>query len=198
VTVRLHQRARDGERGAVLVEFAIVAMFLATMAFGTLEYGYGWKASMNVLTAARAGARSVSGSGTDYLADYLALTSIRTNLDSAGMLEGLQRVVIYKSQSADGQPPAACVTGTPTSANKCNVYLAGEVQSVAASQFSTTTGCKTGSTKAFYCPNSRITAQGTADSIGVWIQAKSKPLTSFFGISGFSASRRAVMRMEPG
>jgi hypothetical protein len=198
VIARHRQATRDGERGAVLIEFALVAMFLITIAFGTMEYGYGWRASMNVLTAARAGARSVSSSGNDYLSDYLALTSIRTNLDSEGLLTGLQRVIIYRSTAADGQPPTNCVSGTPTSADKCNVYMAGEVQSVAASQFNTTTGCKTGSTTSFYCPNARVIAQGTADSIGVWVQAKQKSLTLFFGGSGFTASRRAVMRMEPG
>jgi len=197
--IRLQKRARDGERGAVLIEFAIVAMLLATMGFGILEYGYGWRSSMNVLTAARAGARSVSSSGTDYLSDYLALTSIRTNLDSEGMLSGLQKVVIYKSQSADGKPPAVCVNGGALgSGDLCNVYSASDVQSVAASQFNTTTGCKTGDTATSkYCPNARITAQGTADSIGVWVQAKQKAITGFFGISGFTSSRFAVMRMEP-
>ena len=145
--IRLQKRARDGERGAVLIEFAIVAMLLATMGFGILEYGNGWRSSMNVLTVARAGARSVSSSGTDYLSDYLALTSIRTNLDSEGMLSGLQKVVIYKSQSADGKPPAVCVNGGALgSGDLCNVYSASDVQSVAASQFNTTTGCKTGAT----------------------------------------------------
>jgi hypothetical protein len=182
----------------VIVEFALVAMLLVTLAFGTIEYGYGWRASMNVLTAARAGARSVSGSGTDYLSDYLALSSIRTNLDSEGLLDGLQKVIIYKSLTADGAPAANCISGTPIAADKCNVYLAGEVQSVAASQFNTTTGCKTGSTTSFYCPNTRVTAQGSADTIGVWVQAKQKSLTLFFGGKGFTASRSAVMRMEPG
>ncbi|MBV9953091.1 MAG: pilus assembly protein [Acidimicrobiia bacterium] len=194
--VRLRQRARDGERGAVLIEFAIVAMLLATMGFGILEYGYGWRSSMNVLTAARAGARSVSSSGTDYLSDYLALTSIRTNLDSEGMLSGLQRVVIYRSP-ADGKPPARCAAGAPQASDFCNVYTASEVQLVAASQFNTGTGCKNGSSTSYYCPSTRITAQGSADSIGVWVQAKQKALTGFFGLSGFTASRTAVMRMEP-
>jgi hypothetical protein len=194
---RLQQQARDGERGAVIVEFAIVATLIITMGFGILEYGYGWRSSMNVLTAARAGARSVSSSGTDPLSDYLALTSIRTNLDSENMLTGLQRVVIYKSQTADGKPPARCLSGAPIAADFCNVYSASEVQSVAAGQFNGTTGCKTGSSTSFYCPNTRVTAQGTADTVGVWVQAKSKALTGFFGITGFTASRFAVMRMEP-
>ena len=184
------------ERGAVIVEFALVAMLLATLAFGILEYGYGWRSSMNVLTAARAGARSVASTGTDYQSDYFALSSVRTNLDSAGMLDGVQKVIIYKSTTADGQPPAACVNGTAV-AEKCNIYTASQVQNVALSQFSTTTGCMTAATIKNYCPNSRITAQGTADSAGVWVQAKQKSVTGFFGGLGFTASRSAVMRMEP-
>jgi Flp pilus assembly protein TadG len=194
----LRRRAEDGERGAVIVEFAIVAMLLATLAMGTLEYGYGWRSSMSVLTAARAGSRSVSSTGKDYLSDYLALTSIRTNLDSVDMLTGLQWVVVYKSTATDGNPPTRCTSGAPIAADLCNVYSAGQVQSVAAGQFNATTGCMTSnSARSFYCPNVRVTAQGTADSIGVWVQAKQKSITGFFGGSGFTASRKAVMRMEP-
>jgi Flp pilus assembly protein TadG len=184
------------ERGAVIVEFAIVSMLLATLAFGILEFSYGWRSSMNVLTAARGGARSVASTGTDYLSDYLALTSIRTNLDSVGMLTGLKSVIIYKSTTADGQPPAACINGTAVT-EKCNIYTAAQVQNVASGQFSTTTGCMTAATVKNYCPNSRVTAQGTADSVGVWVQAKQKSVTGFFGAAGFTASRSAVMRMEP-
>ena len=98
-----------------MIEFALVGMLLATMAFGTIEYGYGWRSSMSVLTAARAGARSVASMGTDNQSDYFALTSIRTNLDSAGLLDGLQRVVVYRADATNGDPPAVC-TGTPITA----------------------------------------------------------------------------------
>jgi len=197
VTARLRRRREDGERGAVMIEFALVGMLLATMAFGTIEFGYGWRSSMSVLTAARAGARSVASMGTDNQSDYFALTSIRTNLDSAGLLDGVQRVVIYKADATDGDPPAVC-TGTITATTaKCNVYTGDQVRSVAAGQFSATTGCMTAATVKNYCPNGRITAQGTADSIGVYVQARQKSLTGFFGGAGFLASRDAVMRMEP-
>ena len=193
----LSRRREDGERGAVMVEFALVAMVLVTLAFGTLEYGYGWRSSMNTLTAARAGARSLASSGTDQLADYLALSSIRTNLDSVGMLEGLQKVIFYKSTTADGVVPAGCVSGAPGSNDRCNVYSASQVQNLNSSAGFNSAGCMTAATIKTYCPNIRVTAQGTADSIGVWVQAKQKSLTGFFGGAGFTASRTAVMRLEP-
>ncbi len=189
--------AHDEERGAVVVEFAVIAMFLATIAFGILEYGYGWRSSMSVLTAARGGARSVSAAGTDYLSDYFALTSVRTNLDSAGLLDGLQAVVVYRAAASDGEPPARCTAGTPQSTDKCNYYTGAQVAAVASGQFNTTTGCMSSNAKSFYCPNTRVTAQGTADYVGVWVQAKAKSVTGFFGGKGFTSSRDAVMRMEP-
>ena len=133
MTARLRRRREDGERGAVMIEFALVGMLLATMAFGTIEYGYGWRSSMSVLTAARAGARSVASMGIDNQADYFALTSVRTNLDSAGLLDGLQRVVIYRADATNGDPPAIC-TATPITATtqKCNVYSGDQVRTVAA------------------------------------------------------------------
>ena len=129
------RRQVDGERGAVMIEFALVGMLLATMAFGTIEYGYGWRSSMSVLTAARAGSRTVSSMGRDVQSDYFALTSIRTNLDSAGLLEGLQAVIIYRADAANGDPPAGCVAKLPAGADKCNYYTGNQVRSVAWTQF---------------------------------------------------------------
>jgi Flp pilus assembly protein TadG len=180
-----------------MVEFALVVMLLATVAFGTLEYGYGWRSSMSVLTAARAGARTVASMGTDAQADYLALTSIRTNLDSAGLLEGLEAVIIYRADAANGDVPPACINKAPAANDKCNHFTGNQVRSVQASQFSSSTGCMTSAPIAKYCPNARVTAQGTADNIGVWVQARQKSLTMFFGGKGFLAARDAVMRMEP-
>ena len=86
-------------------------MLLSTVAFGTIEYGYGWRSSMSVLTAARAGAREgVASSGTDYLSDYLALSGLRTNLDSVGMLDGHQVGDRLQGRPpANGQPPTRCI-----------------------------------------------------------------------------------------
>jgi Flp pilus assembly protein TadG len=197
VVSRLRRRAGDGERGAVIVEFALVAMLLATLAFGTIEYSYGWRSSMSVLTAARGGARSVSSTGNDNQSDYFALTSIKANLDSAGLLEGAQRVVVYKADATNGDPPAAClVTPITATTEKCNIYTGDQLRGVLASQFNAA-GCMTLATVKNYCPTSRATAQGSADSIGVYVQAKQKSLTGFFGGAGFLASRDAVMRMEP-
>ena len=143
MTARLRRRREDGERGAVMIEFALVGMLLATMAFGTIEYGYGWRSS-DVGPHRRPGRRaSVASMGTDNQSDYFALTSIRTNLDSAGLLDGIQRVVIYKADATDGDAPTVC-TGTITATTaKCNIYTGDQVRSVAAGQFSATTGCMT-------------------------------------------------------
>jgi hypothetical protein len=129
VVSRLRRRAGDGEGGAVIVEFALVAMLLATLAFGTIEYSYGWRSSMSVLTAARGGARSVSSTGNDNQSDYFALTSIKANLDSAGLLEGAQRVVVYKADATNGDPPAAClVTPITATTEKCNIYTGDQLR----------------------------------------------------------------------
>jgi hypothetical protein len=93
--------------------------------------------------------------------------------------------------------PQRCANGTPQSGDPCNIYSASQVTNVATLTFNTTTGCMTASGTKNYCPNARKTAQGSADSIGVWVQVRHKSLTSFFGGNGILTSRDAVMRMEP-
>ena len=136
--------------------------------------------------------------GTDNQSDYFALTSIRTNLDSAGLLEGLQRVVIYKADATDGDPPAVC-TGTHHGDDGEVQHLhrrpgaVGRRGPVQRDHRLHDRGAPSRTT----ARTARITAQGTADSIGVYVQARQKSLTGFFGGAGFLASRDAVMRMEP-
>ena len=69
---RVRATAGGRERGAMLVEFAFVAMFLVVLVAGTFDYGFAWRSGLAVNEGARAGARVGSGQSLSRGADYYA------------------------------------------------------------------------------------------------------------------------------
>lgn len=192
------RRGRGGarERGAVLVEFAMVMTLLLTMGLGIYEFGFAWRSAASVTSGSRSAARTVSSLATDDSADYQALSSIRSDLQASGLLSKLQLVVIYKSTTADGDVPAACMTNTSTGA-LCDIYTGDQVRTMLESDFSTTTGClSSGMTVANYCPNVRNPIMASADYVGVWVKVRHDYQTGLFG-AGIDITKYAVMRVEP-
>lgn len=186
-----------GQRGAVMVEFAFVALLIFTMLGGAYDFGMSWRLGIATNEAARTGARVGSGMGNDPLADWYALSGAKAALTSAGKINDVQRVVIYKSTTVDGVVPSTCTTGTTTTA-VCNVLTGAQFRALTQSNINTTTGCIiTGyATVMNWCPNTRSGIQLSADYFGIWIQVK---YTNAFKVIGTSRNieRDAVMRLEP-
>jgi hypothetical protein len=111
------------------------------------------------------------------------------------MLGQIELVVIYKSATADGQPPASCVAVSP-SGPLCNIFDQASIQSLSKTTFSTTTGCSSASVSSGWCPNIRNDDQLTADYVGLYVRIRHPFVTKFFG-SGMAISQRSVMRIEP-
>jgi Flp pilus assembly protein TadG len=197
---RMHPRPRaDAERGVALVEFALVALFLFSLAMGMVEYGLAYQGQERTLGASRTGVRTTASLGTDVESDYQALTSLRADLLAGDMLAQIEVVVIYKSATVDGQPPAACVTSPPAANNSlCNVFTQAQIQNLNKATFSTTTGCSTtaGSISSKWCPNVRNDNQLTADYVGMYVRIRHPFITKFYG-SSMAISQRSVMRIEP-
>ena len=198
-----HHRAvtspREGrharQRGAALVEFAIVAMFLVTISAGAFDYGMAWRVGLATNESARTGARVGSALGTNYLADWYALSGARAALQNSGRLKDVQRVVIYRSDTVTGEVPAACTTATTTT-EKCNILTGNQFRALQQSNVNTTTGCITTATVANWCPSSRNNVQLTAEYYGVWIQNYYRNQFRMIS-SGTTINRDAVMRLEP-
>ena len=55
--IRLLRRLRDSERGATMVEFAIVATLLFALIFGIIEFGWIFNGYITLTSAAQEGAR---------------------------------------------------------------------------------------------------------------------------------------------
>lgn len=194
----LAKARRADERGAVLVEFALLLPLLALMAFGIMEFGLARQDKLMVQTAARAGVRVGSAASSTSSADKELLLGVGSALNDIG-LDNVDWVLVYKSTTVDGTVPAVCTTGTPHSVSgSCNAYSGAQLgQMVAGTAPATWFGCGGASLDASWCPTAResIQANGT-DYLGVWISARHPMVTGFFG-SVLTLTDRAVMRLEP-
>lgn len=187
-------RRRD-ERGATLVELAFVCLFIVTVLGGTYDFGQGWRAGLATNEASRTGARTASAMGSKWYADWYGLSGSRAALANSGMLNYVERVVIFKSTAANGSVPTACTTATSTS-EPCIIITGPQFRAMTQSSFNTTTGCMTTASVKNWCPQSRNNVQLTADYYGLWIRIKVPKMFKFLGETT-SVTRDTVMRLEP-
>ncbi|MEM9563842.1 MAG: TadE/TadG family type IV pilus assembly protein [Actinomycetota bacterium] len=178
-------RNRTGdERGAALVEFAIVSSVLLILVFGVFETGMAWSDSQLVTQAARSGARSVSQLGIDTEADSFAVQSIEAAL---GDLSGdLTRIVIYDASAIDGSMSAACAAASPPGvAGQCSIYDQ--------TDFGTYASWVDGA----WPPSGRDNSLETGHNLGVLVEVDRPFITGFLGGTSFTMTDTTVMKIEP-
>ena len=184
----------------MLVELAFVSMFLAVLAGGAYDFGMGWRQGLAVTEASRTGARVGSSQGDLVGADFALLSGTKAALASSGVLPAVNRVVIYKSATVDGDIPANCRTTTSTNPSEaCNILTGAQFRALPASVTTgvlTATGCIANSQAKNWCPTTRNNVQLTAEYIGVWVQVTYTFKFKFIG-SSRTIERDAVMRLEP-
>jgi len=88
------------ERGASIVEAAIVFPMLFLTIFAIVEFGLAFKDWLTVSHAAREGARAGATYGNDVAADYLILTDAGRHLGAASIT--IENVRIYNATSGVG------------------------------------------------------------------------------------------------
>ncbi len=193
----MRARRQDRERGAILVEFALVVTLLVGILFGVVEFGFAWESRMTVQNASRAGARVGSGLGNERLSDYSIIQSVKAALGDK--TDDLLHLVVYKSPTANGAPPASCGGSSPSnSSGNCNVYSGSQVRSLTSSSFTGTTSCSTPSPDRFWCPTTRQVRQAVgADYLGIYIRLRHEQITGIYG-DEIIITDRSVMRLEPG
>jgi len=81
-------RRRNGDRGATLVEAALIYPLLFLAIFAVVEFGFAFKDWLSVSHAAREGARAGATFGSDPSADMLILRDVETTLDLAAIGAG--------------------------------------------------------------------------------------------------------------
>lgn len=96
---KLRLRSRDDDRGAALIETALVLSLLLTLALGAFEYGMAFREWLSVTNSTREGARVAAQSGDHSQADCRILEA------TAGALKALSgsqivQVTIFESDSS--------------------------------------------------------------------------------------------------
>jgi TadE-like protein len=101
----LGEPGRRGERGATLVEFALVVPLLLLLVFGIIEYGFAFNADSNVNQSARAGGRAAAILSTDPQMEFDAAEAAATALSiSPSSISGQPQVCVGPVQGTDTNP----------------------------------------------------------------------------------------------
>lgn len=142
--------SRRRERGAALVELAMVVLPLMTIVLGIIEVGGAWKDKSAAVQASRQGARVVTSSSVAnpdngiYLGDQQALLAVLAGLpsgvNSGGAIPVVRKIIIFDGSITEAQLDQCKAIGEsgfeihelPRDNNdglgvddRCNVYLAG-------------------------------------------------------------------------
>jgi len=197
-------RSRIRERGAILVEAAIIAPIAIALVFGAMELGYAYYGKLTVEHMSIAGARVASGNANDVLADYNMLQAIKDAKGGVGA-SSITKIVIYRATGPNDRVPTACKTAAVVNSSTtrgCNFYTGADL-SLASSNF----GCvgppgPTTKKDNYWCPTSRKSAllssngNGPPDYVGVYVVGIHSNLVGLFGKT-FTFSNDTVIRIEP-
>jgi len=196
--------ATGRERGAVLVEAALLTPIVLALVFGTMEMGYAFYGKLTVNHMSVAGARAASGGANDVLSDYNMLNAVESA--STGMTRSdISLVIVYRATGPSDRVPSNCLTASVTNTSSvrgCNRYT-GASLTLDSTQF----GCvgppgPTTKIDNSWCPTTRKTAlladagNGPPDYVGVYVQAVHHNLFGIFGPS-FTFSSDTVIKIEP-
>ncbi len=198
----LRRRLRDvdgnRQRGAVLVEFVLMAPVLVLIVAAIFEFGLAFRDSMTLSNALRSGARVGSNAGREREADYTILKSVEAAMTEFPTAK-IERLIVYKAATSNSAVPAAClaVSGSGGVNGSCNVYQSSDLGRPLA-DFTGTTSCTGTSPDRYWCPTARQNQQALgADYLGVWMQIRYEYVTNVFPGSGITIQDRAIMRLEP-
>lgn len=111
------RRRRDSkrDRGATLIEAAIVMPVIMLILFGVLEMGMLFRNYLSVTQLTRDGARSASAYGRDFDADFRTISVIKNTVDVITSGD-VKRVVIFDATEdrENSTVPPICTTADPT------------------------------------------------------------------------------------
>ncbi len=192
----LRRFGRDRDRGAVLIEFALITPVLVLIMLGIFEYGNAWRQITSIERATQQGGRTVSSQANGRYADYETLRAIDAAMSGTSGLD-VVRVVIWNANSNDTVPPACLAT--PQS-GLCNTYTGSVLTSSSTAPFpggsSTAPSCA-GGVDASWCPVGRNRTGSSPDRIGVHITAEYTPVTGLLPGPKVTIERSAIYQIEP-
>lgn len=190
-------RRGRGERGATIVESALITPVLLLFVFGIFEFGFAFRDYLTVANSTRDGVREASVAGNTGDADYRMLRSIE-RASAALPDDGLDLIVVFEASGPNDSVPAGCAAGT-AQVGVCNVYTASALN-LDSSQFGCleiANGDAIDSLDRFWCPYDREVSTGTGlDYIGVYIRSGHTYITGLFG-SSIDFEDEMILKVEP-
>lgn len=200
---------RLGDRGSILVEFALVTPVLISLILGITEYGLAWKNDAVLVSSLRSAVRAAAQAGGQASsAPQADLFALQAYLGSMGQAKRMatQKVVIYEITSAnsDGRVPPTCLTAAAASAGGvnngstvyCNVYSGSRLAT--ANLVAANFGCGAGDYDISYCPTNRsrsLTGSGP-EQFGIYAEVRYTALTRLIPGSSMTMTDWATGRVE--
>lgn len=183
----LRRRHHDRQRGAALIEFAVVLPILLLLLTLIFDAGLGFSAARDTSSAARSAARVASGAGAERQADYLALDAVRSQFDGSG--DEVAWISVYRSTAlSTGEVPAGCGEGSLGVVGVCNVYPGSVLDTLAPEQFANE-NCA-GDPDALWCPTTREANAGEFLGVAVW--SSHEPTIGLIRAAAFNLEDYAV------
>ncbi len=190
---------RRSERGAALVEAAIVAPLFLLLIFGIFEFGFLVRNSLVLSNATADAARAAAVAGSSPESDYRVLRAFEHGIQSAG-LENLEVLVIYHADGPNDTIPATCFELPVPLNSECNVYVGYDFFRPYTDPSGNPTsdwGCGINALDKRFCPLDRQTSVSAGpDYIGVYARFNHDYITSFFG-SEQALTVNRIIRVEP-
>lgn len=195
MTVRRDRHTRR-ERGAAMLEFALVLPLLLLLAFGTAEAGLGWTENNRVEGAASTAARVGAAAGRDASADVQILVALKASLPPEA-LANLDRVIVFKPSNSNGAIPTNCDKPTGSTnqggvSGQCNTYSGATVRAV--TDIATT---NLGTADDSWPGNTRLDSLANPpDYLGVYVRTRHDSKTGA-GFGNFTITRTSIYRLQP-
>lgn len=197
---------RRSDRGATLVELAIVSLLVFTMFLAIFEFGLLFRDNLTATDAVSDATRIGAIVGPDVnagaTADYEIVKAVGQGLSALDERDVRTIVVFRASGSADdaeAQVPVTCRNGISRN-SICNAYDAREAFAAVAGGNVAYFRCEGTNTAACpYDPEQRKDGPQPSDveTIGVYVLIERSGYTGFFADS-WTISRAATARLEPG
>jgi hypothetical protein len=180
-------RISEDERGAALIEAAIVLPLILVLVFGALDFSVAFNQSGTLAAATRAGARTASTLVKDPGYAVKAANAVAAALQTIGPTQ-VDEVWIYKPAPGPGSAP---IGGSFASCSDCVGYR--WVPATRRFDTSNPMGSMWAAHAQNACPD---VANDTPDRVGVYVRGHHDFVVKLFGATR-TLTARTVMRLEP-
>ncbi len=186
---------RERERGAALVEAAIITPVFFLLVFFVFEMGLLFRDALTTDNASREGARAASTRGNAADADYFILRTVEHGLEAVG-LQRLEYVVVFNATGPGDSVPGACRSASQP--GLCNHYTAADFFAELDNAGGFDTGnFRCGTLDSNWCPTTRdTTLSGGTDFVGVHVETRHDFVTNLIP-GGNQLGETTILSLEP-